>query len=309
MTEGSLIAPAAPRFAIARETVATAFVLSAAAHAGVIFWAVSATPTREIAVSAGSPVAIEVELVEGPDAPPAGGRMQRAIESAVRMPDRAVTDDSEPPAQSATPPKTRVASNPNADRSRAADTSFTPAPQPIPVAAHQAQAPAAAAPVTARPQALVPAAPHPPAKPAPPAIASGTIAAAPGPIAALDVKDGTSAAAAAGPRRATASASATAPGVKDGSDGMQGAAPRADNPAPEYPYAARLRGEYGRVLLRVEVLASGDAGKVLVERSSGYDILDQAAVDSVKRWRFRPARRNGEPVTASVRVPIRFALQ
>ena len=73
--------------------------------------------------------------------------------------------------------------------------------------------------------------------------------------------------------------------------------------------ARALRGESGRVVLDVEVLASGEAGVVRVEESSGYDILDQAALESVKRWRFVPARRNGAPVPASVRIPIRFALQ
>jgi protein TonB len=90
---------------------------------------------------------------------------------------------------------------------------------------------------------------------------------------------------------------------------MQGAAPSADNPAPPYPPAARLRGQYGRVVLRVEVSPSGDAERVQVAESSGYDVLDRAAADAVKQWRFIPARRNGSAVAAMVHVPVRFALQ
>lgn len=90
---------------------------------------------------------------------------------------------------------------------------------------------------------------------------------------------------------------------------MEGAAPSADNPAPSYPPIARLRGQYGRVVLRVEVSPSGDAETVRVAESSGYDVLDRAAADAVKQWRFIPARRNGSAVAAMVHVPVRFALQ
>ena len=89
---------------------------------------------------------------------------------------------------------------------------------------------------------------------------------------------------------------------------MLGAAPRANNPAPSYPASARRRGQEGRVLLRVEVLTNGNVGSVALEKSSGIDSLDTAALDTVRRWRFRPARKNGQSVTATVQVPIRFAL-
>jgi len=88
-------------------------------------------------------------------------------------------------------------------------------------------------------------------------------------------------------------------------------APRFDadylnNPPPEYPPLSRRRGESGRVLLLVKVTPQGLPESVLLERSSGYTRLDEAALAAVKRWRFVPARRGKDPMAASVLVPIDF---
>ncbi len=81
-----------------------------------------------------------------------------------------------------------------------------------------------------------------------------------------------------------------------------------DNPPPPYPPIARRSGEQGRVLLRVLVAPSGAAEAVELRTSSGSDRLDRAAVETVRRWRFVPARRGTEPVAAWVLVPIQFTL-
>jgi protein TonB len=62
-------------------------------------------------------------------------------------------------------------------------------------------------------------------------------------------------------------------------------------------------------MLLVEVLASGRVGKVEIETSSGYDILDEAAVKAVRRWRFTPAKKGRRPVSAWVRIPVEFDLR
>lgn len=80
------------------------------------------------------------------------------------------------------------------------------------------------------------------------------------------------------------------------------------NPKPDYPPLAREKGYEGTVVLRVRVLPDGKAGQVAVERSSGHEILDSAAVRAVKAWLFIPATRNGIAVPMSVSVPIRFSL-
>ncbi len=81
-----------------------------------------------------------------------------------------------------------------------------------------------------------------------------------------------------------------------------------DNPAPEYPPLARRSGEQGRVILRVHVTADGKADAVELRTSSGSQRLDQAAIETVKRWRFVPARQGSNAVTAWVLVPIAFSL-
>jgi protein TonB len=94
----------------------------------------------------------------------------------------------------------------------------------------------------------------------------------------------------------------------------QTVAPRFDaayleNPKPPYPALSRRLGEEGRVVLRVRVRADGTAGETAVETSSGSPRLDRAALDTVSRWKFVPARRGDEPVAAWVRVPIVFSLK
>lgn len=83
----------------------------------------------------------------------------------------------------------------------------------------------------------------------------------------------------------------------------------AHNPKPEYPAVARSRGWQGKVLLRVKVSADGLSDDVSVEQSSGHDMLDESAVEAVKKWRFIPAKRGDTPVASSVIVPIDFKLR
>ena len=81
------------------------------------------------------------------------------------------------------------------------------------------------------------------------------------------------------------------------------------NPEPEYPSLSRRQREQGLVKLRVHVTEEGRAGEVTLHMSSGYERLDRAALDAVRRWRFRPAQRAGTPVSGWVVVPVRFELQ
>lgn len=81
-----------------------------------------------------------------------------------------------------------------------------------------------------------------------------------------------------------------------------------NNPAPEYPSLSRRQGEEGRVLMKVLVSASGAAEDVQIEKTSGSDRLDNAAMNAVKRWRFIPAKKNNQPLSAYVIVPIKFSL-
>lgn len=81
-----------------------------------------------------------------------------------------------------------------------------------------------------------------------------------------------------------------------------------NNPPPAYPALSRRMGEEGRVLLRVLVATNGKPETVEVENGSGSKRLDSAALDAVKKWQFIPAKRNNEPVSAYVLVPVKFSL-
>jgi TonB family protein len=81
------------------------------------------------------------------------------------------------------------------------------------------------------------------------------------------------------------------------------------NPKPTYPMIARRNGYAGVVLLRVLILESGKVGKIALEKSSGYEILDKSALDAVKDWIFIPSRRNRVTISSWVTVPIRFELK
>jgi len=82
-----------------------------------------------------------------------------------------------------------------------------------------------------------------------------------------------------------------------------------NNPPPTYPPESRELGEQGKVLLRVLVNANGGVEQVNLRKSSGYQRLDQAAQNAVKQWRFVPAKRGEQAVTAWVVVPISFSLE
>ncbi len=109
---------------------------------------------------------------------------------------------------------------------------------------------------------------------------------------------------------------ATGPGVALSAPPWQAAPPPGPstppayggNPAPAYPAAARRRGQQGQVVLRAEVQADGRPARVEVVRSSGYALLDEAALASVGDWRFAPAETDGKPSAGAVEVPITFKL-
>lgn len=81
------------------------------------------------------------------------------------------------------------------------------------------------------------------------------------------------------------------------------------NPAPYYPWEAREKGWQGVVILKVSIDKSGRPIKVEKEKGSGYAVLDESAVKTVKSWRFRPAQVGALPVESSVRIPVRFELE
>jgi TonB family protein len=102
----------------------------------------------------------------------------------------------------------------------------------------------------------------------------------------------------------------TLKGGRSGNDVVVDARPKyKENPLPHYPSVARRRGYEGRMVLRVEVLESGKVGQIEIATSSGFEVLDKAALGSVKGWSFFPGTRNGKRTIQWVMVPVRFFLR
>lgn len=80
------------------------------------------------------------------------------------------------------------------------------------------------------------------------------------------------------------------------------------NPAPPYPRISRRLKEEGTVLLEIYILANGQVGEMRIKQSSGYTRLDQAARAAVAKWRYQPARKNGQTIGFWYVQPIYFSL-
>lgn len=119
------------------------------------------------------------------------------------------------------------------------------------------------------------------------------------------------------PRRPPAPAAATPPARPAPSAAPAPARSTASNaspvptsqPAPRYPRNALRAGAEGTVQVQVDVGPDGVPISVALASGSGNRELDRAALEAVRRWRFRPAIANGEPTVGRVTVPIQFSVQ
>lgn len=80
-------------------------------------------------------------------------------------------------------------------------------------------------------------------------------------------------------------------------------------PRPVYPHESELRGEYGVVTCLLHVDERGIVTRVDVLATSGYQRLDRAAVEGLKRWRFEPALVDGKPAAGTLRHQVRFVFR
>ena len=75
-----------------------------------------------------------------------------------------------------------------------------------------------------------------------------------------------------------------------------------------YPRWARRQGLQGEMVIAVEILSSGKVGRQSAIQSTGYSILDEAAMEAMKTWQFHPAMKDGKPVLTCIQIPVRFQL-
>ena len=80
------------------------------------------------------------------------------------------------------------------------------------------------------------------------------------------------------------------------------------NPAPPYPRIARQRGWEGIVRIGVFVGKDGVPESAGIQESSGHNVLDQAALQTVEKWKFSPARSGSIRFSSRITIPIQFTL-
>ncbi|MGE5147266.1 MAG: TonB family protein [Candidatus Eiseniibacteriota bacterium] len=84
---------------------------------------------------------------------------------------------------------------------------------------------------------------------------------------------------------------------------------RAPPAPPVYPKRAVAMAQEGVVLVRALIDTEGNAREIKLWRSSGFALLDEAALHAVRGWAFEPARSAGRAVTAWVEIPVNFQLR
>ena len=80
------------------------------------------------------------------------------------------------------------------------------------------------------------------------------------------------------------------------------------NPRPLYPSTSQRFNEQGRTTVRVLIGANGLAERAEIAKSSGYKRLDDAAINTVMRWRYVPGKRGGVAEAMWFDVPINWTL-
>lgn len=164
-------------------------------------------------------------------------------------------------------------------------------PPPPPPAAESPPSPLSAPQVVAPPPIVQTPAPMPTVQtspePVPVSVSAPSVAALPGPVAPI-------------------AAPPAPPSIVQGGD--LSAQMVAGKP-PRYPIESRRKREQGTVMLTLTLGLDGAVETVAVSQSSGFARLDEAARDAVKRWRWKPMIRDGQPVRVRGVVEIPFIIR
>ena len=83
---------------------------------------------------------------------------------------------------------------------------------------------------------------------------------------------------------------------------------KAPRPTLIYPRLAKRRGYQGQVQLSIELGPDGAILAIKLIKSSGYSVLDKAAINNAKQWQFHPINQQGSATTVRFAVPINFTL-
>ena len=77
----------------------------------------------------------------------------------------------------------------------------------------------------------------------------------------------------------------------------------------QYPRWAMRQGWEGRLEIALEILADGSVGRFKVMKSTGHRLLDEAASEAVRTWKFAPAAKAGKFVLTCIEIPVTFQLE
>ena len=83
----------------------------------------------------------------------------------------------------------------------------------------------------------------------------------------------------------------------------------AKNPHPTYPLIARKKGWEGRVLIQAEIDREGNVSEIKVLESSGFNVLDNASLETLKKWKFTPAKIGNKFVDDTINIPVKFLIK
>jgi protein TonB len=92
------------------------------------------------------------------------------------------------------------------------------------------------------------------------------------------------------------------------------AAPGRENPvpvrtvAPEYPRDLKADGVSGLVMVKCTIDEQGNVAGTDIVKSSN-EKFDKFATEALKKWKFKPARQDGAPVSMQVTIPIKFVAE
>lgn len=78
---------------------------------------------------------------------------------------------------------------------------------------------------------------------------------------------------------------------------------------PRYPMESRRKREQGTVVVRLLIGTDGRVQQISIARSSGFERLDQAAIQAIRGWRWQPIIRDGLPVEVRGLYSMPFTLQ
>lgn len=79
-------------------------------------------------------------------------------------------------------------------------------------------------------------------------------------------------------------------------------------PPPEYPYTMKREGTSGVVAVSIVVDEKGAVASCTVAKSTHAD-FEAPALEAIKKWKFKPAQKDGVPVKMKLTVPLRFNLE